>query len=103
MAKTFHGFALLKWNGCGQEGFLAKRIGMKVEMENSSTDWGAVLWLIIDVVAVVALGIAIVYSAWMWRHRRKTPAQCLLLSKQFERTTNGKTRAMQLCTVLDAQ
>jgi flagellar basal body-associated protein FliL len=44
-------------------------------MDSSTTDLGGVLWLIIDVVAVAALGAAIAYSAWMWRHRRKTASQ----------------------------
>jgi hypothetical protein len=34
------------------------------------TDQGGLLWLVIDVFLVVALGGALAYGLWMWRRKR---------------------------------
>jgi hypothetical protein len=43
-------------------------------MPQAGYDWGAWMWVIIDIVAVVILGAAIAYGSLRWRKRSQDPA-----------------------------
>jgi CBS-domain-containing membrane protein len=47
-------------------------------------DWGGWMWFVIDVLAVVILGVALAYGAAMWRHRPRNP--------QIERASDEATK-----------